>query len=223
MTRTTDQPDKKAGKMTNEGEELFKTVFGRLQMGILIIEPHTHTIIDANPIAEEILGVSKAGLVHRKCHAFICPAKDGECPVTDMNTAIENEERVFINTKGEEVTVLLTVAQAKINDKNYLVESFIDISDRKKADDRKAALIGFMNESVLRIRRPLELTKMNMQLIADQVKSGEFEPEEIRMELQIQANNITQMLKNLDDLVRMVAEERRQDIPQEFRDFLLGK
>ena len=64
---------------------------------------------------------------------------------------------------------------------------------------------------------------MNMQLIADQVKSGEYESEEIRMELQIQANNITQMIKNLDDLVRMVAEEREAEIPQEFREFLLGK
>ena len=103
------------------------------------------------------------------------------------------------------------------------MESFVDISDRKKADDRKVALIGFMNESVLRIRRPLELTKMNMQLIADQVKSGEYESEEIRMELQIQANNISQMIKNLDDLVRMVAEERGEEIPKEFREFLLGK
>ena len=64
---------------------------------------------------------------------------------------------------------------------------------------------------------------MNMQLIADQVKSGEYESEEIRMELQIQANNISQMIKNLDDLVRMVAEERGEEIPKEFREFLLGK
>ena len=59
--------------------------------------------------------------------------------------------------------------------------------------------------------------------IADQVKSGEYESEEIRMELQIQANNISQMIKNLDDLVRMVAEERGEEIPKEFREFLLGK
>ncbi len=121
------------------------------------------------------------------------------------------------------MAVLKTVARAKINGKEFLVESFVDISDRKMADERKVALIGFMNESVLRIRRPLELTKMNMQLIADHVKTGEYEPEEIRMELQIQANNISQMIKNLDDLVRMVAEERGEDIPKEFREFLLGK
>ena len=180
-------------------------------------------IVDANPLAEQILGFTKDHLINNVCHEFICPVKKGVCPITDLNTAIINSERVFINQKGEKLAILKTVAKAKINGKEYLIESFVDISDRKTADDRKVALIGFMNESVLRIRRPLELTKMNMQLIADQVKTGEFESEEIRMELQIQANNISQMIKNLDQLVRMVAEERGEEIPKEFREFLLGK
>ena len=217
------EPSQKTGFFSDDNDSLFKAVFDTIQTGIIIIDPDTHLIVNANPIAEEILGSSKNEMINRKCHEYICPATEGTCPVTDNNTAIANEERIFINKKREKIAVLKTVAKAKINGKEYLVESFVDISDRKKADDRKVALIGFMNESVLRIRRPLELTKMNMQLIADQVKSGEYESEEIRMELQIQANNITQMIKNLDDLVRMVAEERGEEIPKEFREFLLGK
>lgn len=208
---------------SGDRNDLFKEVFDRIQTGIIIIDPDTHSIVDANTIAEEILGSSKSELVHHRCHEYICPAKEGTCPVTDLNAVIVNEERKFINKKGETVAVLKTVAKAHIKGKKYLVESFVDISDRKKADDRKVALIGFMNESVLRIRRPLELTKMNLQLIADQVKTGEYDAEEIRMQLQIQANNISQMIKNLDELVLMVAEERGGEIPKEFREFLLGK
>ena len=213
----------KSGLFSDDNDTLFKAVFDRIQTGIIIINPDTHSIVKVNTIAEQILGSSKSELIHHMCHGFICPAKEGACPVTDQNTAIVNVEREFINKKEERVAILKTVAKVNINGKEYLVESFVDISDRKKADDRKVALIGFMNESVLRIRRPLELTKMNMQLIADQVKTGEYESEEIRMELQIQANNISQMIKNLDELVRMVAEEREQEIPEEFREFLIGK
>ena len=169
----------KTGFFSEDDDNLFKAVFDRIQTGIIIIDPDTHSIVDANPIAEEILGSSKSEMINRMCHEYICPAKEGTCPVTDNNTAIANEERIFINKKGEKVAVQKTVAKVKINGKEYLVESFVDISDRKKADDRKVALIGFMNESVLRIRRPLELTKMNMQLIADQVKSGEYESEAV--------------------------------------------
>ena len=217
------EPSQKSGFFSEESDSLFKAVFETIQTGIIIIDPDTHLIVEANTIAEEIFGSSKSEMKNRLCHEYICPAKEETCPVTDQNITISNEERIFLNKKGEKVAVLKTVARAKINGKEYLVESFVDISDRKKADDRRVALIGFMNESVLRIRRPLELTKMNMQLIADQVKSGEYESEEIRMELQIQANNISQMIKNLDDLVRMVAEERGEEIPKEFREFLLGK
>lgn len=223
MSQKNKVPSHPMGIFSDDNDSLFKELFNKIQTGMIIIDPDTHTIVDANPIAEQILGSLKIELINRKCHEYICPAKTGTCPVTDQNAAISNEERIFINKKGDRIAILKTVAKAKIKGKEYLVESFIDISDRKKADDRKVALIGFMNESVLRIRRPLELTKLNMQLIADQVKTGEFEPEEIRMELQIQANNISQMLKNLDDLVRMVAEERGEEIPKEFRDFLLGK
>ncbi|MDP3564766.1 MAG: PAS domain-containing protein [Methanoregula sp.] len=223
MSQKNETHQTKPGFFSDASNILFQEVFDRIQTGIIIVDSETHSIVEANPIAEQILGSSRKELIHHRCHGFICPAKEGACPITDQNTAIINEERVFINQKGEKVAVLKTVAKAKIKGKEYLVESFVDISDRKTADDRKVALIGFMNESVLRIRRPLELTKMNMQLIADQVKTGEYESEEIRMELQIQANNISQMIKNLDELVRMVAEERGQEIPQEFREFLLGK
>jgi PAS domain S-box-containing protein len=223
MTQNDRTPPEKRGFFSDGQDTLFRAVFDRIQTGIIIVDPDTHAIVEANPIAEQILGLSRSELIHRSCHGFICPAKEGACPVTDQNMAISDEERIFINKKGDTIAVLKTVARADINGKEYLVESFVDISDRKKADDRKVALIGFMNESVLRIRRPLELTQMNMQLIADQVKTGEYEAEEIRMELQIQANNISQMIKNLDDLVRKVAEEREEEIPHEFREFLLGK
>jgi PAS domain S-box-containing protein len=223
MSQKNETHQNKPGFFSDENDTLFKAIFDRIQTGIIIIDPDTHLIVEANLIAEQILGSSRSELIHRMCHGFVCPAKEGTCPITDQNTAIANEERIFINQKGEKVAVLKTVARAKIKGKEYLVESFVEISDRKIADDRKVALIGFMNESVLRIRRPLELTKMNMQLIADQVKTGEYESEEIRMELQIQANNISQMIKNLDDLVRMVAEERGEEIPEGFREFLLGK
>ncbi|MEI8331759.1 MAG: hypothetical protein WCF90_08980 [Methanomicrobiales archaeon] len=58
----------------------------------------------------------------------------------------------------------------KINGKEYLVESFGDISDRKVSEDRKIALKGFLNEFELRIRCYRELKKMNLQLIVGQPK-----------------------------------------------------
>ena len=67
-----------------------------------------------------------------------------------------------------------------------------DLSSR---EDQKVILIAYLSEAMHRVHRPLDLTRMNLQIITDQVNTGEFEPEEIRMGLQIQINNIGKMTK----------------------------
>lgn len=204
-------------------DDVFRVVFEKIQTGIIIVDPATHTIIDANPIAEAITGRNKKELIGSTCHEFICPAKCGECPITDFHTDIHNMERAIINAKGERIPILKTVAKATVGGREVLIESFFDIIDRKKSEDRKVALISYMDESVLRVKKPLSLIQESLQDLAGQVKSGEYDDEEIRMQLQIHANNLSQIAKNLSDLSAQAARERPQDIPPEFRDFIIGR
>jgi PAS domain S-box-containing protein len=204
------------------GDDVFKMVFDRIQTGILIIEPETHTIIDANDHAESLLGVKKDKLTGKVCHDFVCPAHCGECPITDFNKTFHNTERVLISASGERIPILKTVATATMGGKAYLVESFVDIRDRKKAEERKIALLAYLNESLLRIKKPLELTGQNLNRIEQQVCSGEYNAEEIRMLIRIQSNNIETMVATLQDLVKKAAEDHN-DIPESFREFIIGK
>jgi PAS domain S-box-containing protein len=204
-------------------DDVFRIVFEKIQTGILIVDPATHTLIDANPIAEALIGRSRDELIGSTCHEFVCPAKCGECPITDFHQDIHSLERAIINAKGERVPILKTVARASIGGKEYLIESFIDIIDRKKSEERKLALISYMNESVLRVKKPLELMQQNFQVLADQVKSGDYDAEDIRMQLQIHANNLAQVTKNLHELSERAAKEHPGDIPPEFRDFIIRK
>jgi PAS domain S-box-containing protein len=207
---------------TMTGDDVFRMVFDRIQTGILIIDPATHTIIDANPIAEELTGRPKDQLVGSVCHDFVCPAKCGECPITDLHKDIRNIERALINAKGETIPILKTVAKAEVGGKEYLIESFIDIIDRKRAEERRVALIAYLNESLMRVQKPLALMQQNLYTLALQVMSGEYDSEDIRMQLQIQANNLGQVAKNVDDLSRQAIEER-DDIPTAFKEFISGK
>jgi PAS domain S-box-containing protein len=204
------------------GDNVFKMVFDRIQTGILIIEPETHTITDANDHAESLLGVKKDKLIGKVCHDFVCPAHCGECPITDLHKTFHNTERVLISASGERIPILKTVAPASMGGKAYLVESFIDIRDRKRAEERKIALLAYLNESLLRIKKPLELTGQNLNRIEQQVRSGEYTAEEIRMQIQIQANNIETMVATLHDLAKKAAEDHN-DIPDSFREFIIRK
>ncbi len=149
-------------------------------------------------------------------------AKCGQCPVTDLHTDIHNLERALINARGETIPILKTVAKATIQGREYLIESFIDIIDRKRSEERKVALIAYMDESIMRARTPLGLIKEELQLLADQVKGGDYDAEDLRMQLQIHANNIRQIVKNLEELGERAVLERGDDIPPEFRDFFTG-
>ena len=210
------------GKKDGSGDDVFRMVFEKIQTGILIVDPETHMIMDANPIAESMIGLPRKKLVGHVCHDFVCPAHCGQCPITDLHKTIENTERLLINAKGEKVPILKTVAKASMNGKDYLVESFVDIRDRKRAEDRKIALIAYVGESVMRVSKPLEITKNNLQALAAQVTSGEYDAEDIRMQIQIQANNIEKMSENLRELLEKVSKEQ-EEIPEEFKQFFIGK
>ena len=210
------------GKNEGSGDDVFRMVFEKIQTGILIVDPETHMIMDANPIAESMIGLPRKNLVGHVCHDFVCPAHCGQCPITDLHKTIENTERLLINAKGEKIPILKTVAKASMNGKDYLVESFVDIRDQKRAEDRKIALIAYMGESVMRVNKPLEITKNNLQALAAQVTSGEYDTEDIRMQIQIQANNIEKMSENLRELLEKVSKEQ-EEIPEEFKQFFIGK
>ncbi|HWR26085.1 MAG TPA: PAS domain S-box protein [Methanosarcina sp.] len=126
---------KKAERMEKESTEKMKILLNNTLCGILLVDASTHEIVEVNPAAEEAIGLPKDKLVGNVCHKFICPAEKKKCPITDLGQTVDKSERKLLNKKGEPVPIIKSVAPVKIGDKQYLVESFIDISERKKAED----------------------------------------------------------------------------------------
>jgi len=203
--------------------DIFRTIFERIQTAILIVDPAAHEIVDANPLMESLTGLSKEQMLGRGCQGFVCPAKCGECPVTDLHKNILNIEREIINAKGERVPVLKTVAKADISGKEYLVESYVDITDHKKAEERQAALIAYLSESILRAKKPLELMQAEFHEIARRAKTGDYDPEDVHLELELHAKNLAQIVKNLEELQAKALAGKTAEIPPEFREFLARK
>jgi PAS domain S-box-containing protein len=128
---------KRAKEAIKESETYLKTILNSIQTGLVIIDPETHTIVDVNPTAEKMAGVNREKMIGSICHKFICPAEMGSCPVTDHGYSIDNSERTLITLKGPR-SILKTVVPTIISGKKYLLESFIDITARKQAEERLA-------------------------------------------------------------------------------------
>jgi hypothetical protein len=168
---------------------------------------------------ESLTGLSRDQLLGHACQGFVCPAKCGECPITDMHRDILNIEREIIHANGKRVPVLKTVAKAAIGGKEYLIESFTDITEQKKAEVRKLALLGYLSESLLRVGKPLGLIQQDLVQLAEQARDGDFDREDLRMQLQLDARNLHQILVNLGELQQQALEGRADEIPEPFREF----
>ncbi len=115
-------------------EDRLQVIFDVVQTGIVIIDPETHAILDANPAAVQLIGVPHDRIVGQTCHEFICPAKEGQCPITDLHEDIDRSERVLLTAEEHEIPVLQTVSKITLNGREVLLDNFVDISDRVKAE-----------------------------------------------------------------------------------------
>jgi PAS domain S-box-containing protein len=125
---------KKTEGALRESEARLQTILDNIQTGIFIIDPDTHKIVYANPVAAHLANTSQEQLVGSICHKHICPAEKGYCPITDLGKQVDNAERVLLTVKGEKLPIIKTVVTIMLNGKKHLLESFIDISEHKKAE-----------------------------------------------------------------------------------------
>ncbi|MEI6293157.1 MAG: PAS domain-containing protein, partial [Methanomicrobiales archaeon] len=122
-------------EVLRESEARFRTIINSMQFGIVIIDAHTHTILEANRKSLEMIGGSNESAIGSVCHRFICPAETGRCPVTDLGQTVDSSERVLLTMRGEKIPILKSVIKMMLGGKEVLVESFIDISERKEAEE----------------------------------------------------------------------------------------
>jgi len=126
---------KNAEDALKASKNYLETILGSIFTAVVVIDEETHEIVDANPKALEIAGASREHIIGKVCHRFICPAEKGKCPISDLGQTVDKSERVLLRADGERIPILKTVTTTMWRDHKYLIESFIDITERKKAEE----------------------------------------------------------------------------------------
>jgi diguanylate cyclase (GGDEF)-like protein/PAS domain S-box-containing protein len=152
-------------KTMQVSESGLKTILDNVQTGVLIIDPETHVIVDANPEAVRMIGVVKERIVGSVCHKFVCHSEPGRCPVTDLHESLQNAERQMLRPDGTSFWVIQTVVPVTLHGKTHLLESFVDISERKRSEDELAYNYLDLHETMQR----LEQSRNMLQLIIESV------------------------------------------------------
>jgi PAS domain S-box-containing protein len=117
-------------------ETHLRAILDNVQTGIIVVDPVNHTIVDANPAAVAMFGAPKESILGSICHNFICSADVGKCPVTDLHQTVECSERTLIRNDRSRAPVIKTVATFQLNGRPLLLESFVDITERKQMEEK---------------------------------------------------------------------------------------
>lgn len=127
---------KESERLVQKEREILSALLKKSLCGILLIEASSHKIVDVNPIAIKTIGRSKEEIVGNICHKFICPAEVGKCPISDLGLTVDNSEKKMINAQKEIISILKSVVPVTIEDKEYFVECFIDLSESKRTEQK---------------------------------------------------------------------------------------
>lgn len=158
---------RQAEKALLDSEAYLKTLMASIQAGVMVIDVEKHRIVDINEAAAKLIGTPKEKIIGKECHEYICPAERGKCPILDLKQTIDNAERSLINARCEKIPILKTAVPITIRKRKYLLESFIDISDRKRMEEelKRLAITDSLTQAYNRakfqevIKREMERTK----------------------------------------------------------------
>jgi PAS domain S-box-containing protein len=207
---------KRQQEKITRSEEQFRGIWESIQAGIILVDAKNNTIIAANPQALKITGFSETEMVGQLYPRFTCPADMGTCPASDLEKKVDQAECELLSHDGTWIPVLKTVTEMQVGEEKYYIENVIDISRRKEAEN---ALLAYVREATLRIRNPVELVRDNLHDIHEELKGHDTTPAYIVTSMVVQEKNLEEILNNLKEIERAVAE-KRTEIPDAFREYL---
>ena len=127
---------KQTQERLRESEQLLRMLVDSIDAGVVVIDVRTQVIEMANARAARMFGAAAEDLIGHVCHRFLCPADMGRCPVIDCGLQVEHADRIMLRGDGSAVPVWKSVRRIQTNGREKLLETFVDISERKHAEEK---------------------------------------------------------------------------------------
>lgn len=196
---------KQAEQARAESEQRLITIMNSMPAGIYLVDKEKQHIVDVNPAALNMTGYTREELIGEHCCDKLCPKEKGMCPAAEATDTLVNREARLKRKNGSDLYVIKTVANVIVQDHEYLLETFVDISEQKRLEqlkedvdrivqhDLKSPIIGLINASTVALmdesvvgeqREMLETIKyqgtkvlnmIGMSLIIYKMEAGTFE------------------------------------------------
>ncbi|KAA3660915.1 MAG: PAS domain S-box protein, partial [Calditrichaeota bacterium] len=122
-------------------------IFDSIKVGLIIVDTESHAIVFVNKAAADMALTNPESMTGKECHKFICRAKKGSCPITDLGMRVDEAERTLIRSDGTSCPVLKTVLPFEFRGRSCLLETYIDITDMKQAEAERETYLKELEEN----------------------------------------------------------------------------
>ncbi|HAL45088.1 MAG TPA: hypothetical protein DCP47_04115, partial [Phycisphaerales bacterium] len=138
---------KKTEENIKRSRETLNRIIDSMPFGVTIVDKNKKIRL-ANKKAIEMTGNSDcAEVIGKICHNFICPSNEGHCPVLDMHQKVDLSEKIMLTKDKKRVPILKSVTPIIFDNEEVLLESFVDISERKQAEGKMKELNKELEEA----------------------------------------------------------------------------
>jgi len=156
---------RKAELALAESRDYLNLIFSTVKAGILVIDAKTHQITDINPAAAALIGLPREQIIGKECHRYVCPAEVGKCPITDLGQTVDNSEKILITAEKKTVPIIKYVTMVTISGKPALLETFIDNTERKQAEQDLRKAYGELKQNQEEIQAAYAELAANEQVL----------------------------------------------------------
>jgi PAS domain S-box-containing protein len=129
----------RATEELRESASRFRKILDTIPTGIIIVDAETHRIVYTNPAAAGMVGTDPQAITGKACDELFCLTESDICPM-DAAKETDQAQRALRALDGREIPILKTVSRTTLEGRECYMESFIDLSERLRAEADKENL-----------------------------------------------------------------------------------
>jgi PAS domain S-box-containing protein len=123
-------------------QHLNGILFESVQCGIIVMDAETNIVVNINDVACHVLQLDKS-IIGSPCHKMLCNNLD-ECEFKKViDYKVDKSEVCFMTKIQKRKWLLRTANKVSSNGKNYIIESFTDITPQKLMEQNYLDLVNY--------------------------------------------------------------------------------
>lgn len=176
----------------------LKKILDAVQTGVILFDKKNGEIVDVNVIAANTFGVTKEQLIGtgRNSHFIFSDYKNAD------GTILKSAEVFLKKNDGTIIQVISWLHELIINNEQFIVESFIDITDRKQMETELQKAHDDLETRVTERTQKLVETNKELQIqIQEKIKAEE---EKLKLYYAVQQSPAMIIITNLEGNIQYV-------------------